>query len=582
MAYVLLWIESLAVSLLWVAALLACIVRLRHRRLRVFLLVLVVLLPLAGYVGLTGLAGLLKYCGLLGTRFYQILGLTVCFVIGSSWVLHRGLHRGSEEPRRPVAVSWPRRKLAIALGVAIALHLTTFWNLDLAARQWLAVHRAEAGTLALSVAPPRVPDRENAALAYQQAFEAMGPLESWNETWDEKWNQWAGGEASFDPKEPRLREFLEQQASVLALLRRAAEKPGCYFDRDYGGPEPRGSVPELHHLLMAARLLALNARCTAADGHLGAALKDVQVSFSMAEHVSSEPILVSLLLSITIERTAADSLEAVLASGQPSAEELAALDVDLGVSYARCLGRTLRTEEAFLLSEFSQMRVGWVSVFDPGRSSGTRGAASFLYRLSYGLFMPSREVASLRRRLDEMRRLAIQPYYQAKKDWKRFDEELESSSGRHAGHDVMSMFSGFVEPVVASDARHRVVLVALAMCRYRAAHNRFPDKLEELTPEFLAAVPRDPFDGKPIRLRQTDGSLVVYSIGPDMTDNGGTPLDSTTKTGDVTFTLVESGEWRVESLEFGSIHSPLSTNAAGVRSRSSACRNPARSRPAWW
>jgi len=539
MAYVLLWIESVAVSLLWVAALLACIVRLRRRWLRVLWLVPTVLGPLAGYVGLTGLAGLMKYGGQPSTPFYQLLALTISFVIGTSWLLYWGLGRGSEEPPRPVAASWARGKLAIVLGAAVAVHLTTFWNLDLAARQSLAIHRAEAGALALSVAPPRVPDRENAAIVYQQAVEAMGPLELWNETWDEQWNKWVwAGKTGFDPKERKLREFLNRQGTVLALLRRAAEKPGWYFDRDYGRPGRETSVMDGEHLLMAARLLALEARCTAADGHRGAAIKDIQVLFSMAEHVSREPILLAALLSPWIENMAADTLEAVLASGQPSAEELAVLEIDPDVSYARCIERVFRMEEALLLAEFSQLRVGVnASTFDPGRSSHTRGAESYLYRV----FMPSGEVASLRRKLDEMRRLAIQPYYQAKEDWKRFREELGSGPGRHVGDGVMSMLSGFVEPVAEADARHRVVLVALAVCRYRAAHERFPAKLEDLTPELLAAVPRDPFDGKPIRLKRIEGGLVVYSIGPNLADNGGAPWDSKTKTGDVTFTLVDGG-----------------------------------------
>jgi hypothetical protein len=42
---------------------------------------------------------------------------------------------------------------------------------------------------------------------------------------------------------------------------------------------------------------------------------------------------------------------------------------------------------------------------------------------------------------------------------------------------------------------------------------------------------------------------------------------------------VNSGERRVDRPEFKAHHSPLSTV---LKSRSSACRNPGRSRPAWW
>jgi len=229
MGYILLWIESLAVSLLLVATLTACIGRLRRRWVRVVLSVLVMLVPVAAYAGLTGLAGAMKFAqGWPGTRFYQLLTLTMFYTVGAVWILCRGLRWGDDERISPAARTWPRGKLAIALGVAVALHLTTFWNLDLAARQWLAVQRAEAGALALSVAPPRIPDRDNAALVYQQAVEVMGPAESWNDAWDQKWEESASGKKpGFDPQEPKLREFLKQQTPVLILLRQAAQKPGC-------------------------------------------------------------------------------------------------------------------------------------------------------------------------------------------------------------------------------------------------------------------------------------------------------------------------------------------------------------------
>ena len=43
--------------------------------------------------------------------------------------------------------------------------------------------------------------------------------------------------------------------------------------------------------------------------------------------------------------------------------------------------------------------------------------------------------------------------------------------------------------------------------------------------DILAAVPLDPFDGKPLKyVRRADG-VTVYSIGLDETDDGGTILD---------------------------------------------------------
>ena len=42
-----------------------------------------------------------------------------------------------------------------------------------------------------------------------------------------------------------------------------------------------------------------------------------------------------------------------------------------------------------------------------------------------------------------------------------------------------------------------------------------------ICPDFLATVPLDPYDGKPLRWRARSDSVIIYSIGPDREDNGG-------------------------------------------------------------
>jgi hypothetical protein len=65
-------------------------------------------------------------------------------------------------------------------------------------------------------------------------------------------------------------------------------------------------------------------------------------------------------------------------------------------------------------------------------------------------------------------------------------------------------------------------VAALAVERFRLARGRWPESLADVVPEVLAAVPADPFDGQPLRYRRTAGGVVIYSIGPDGADDGGT------------------------------------------------------------
>jgi hypothetical protein len=67
----------------------------------------------------------------------------------------------------------------------------------------------------------------------------------------------------------------------------------------------------------------------------------------------------------------------------------------------------------------------------------------------------------------------------------------------------------------------RLTQCALAVERFRSAHNRLPESLSDLTPQWLPTALIDPFDGKPLRYRVLDVGYLIYSVGEDGGDDGG-------------------------------------------------------------
>jgi hypothetical protein len=65
----------------------------------------------------------------------------------------------------------------------------------------------------------------------------------------------------------------------------------------------------------------------------------------------------------------------------------------------------------------------------------------------------------------------------------------------------------------------RATSVLVALKAYKAKTGRLPQSLAELVPEYLGAVPVDDMDGKP--LRYSPEKKVVYSVGKDLADDGG-------------------------------------------------------------
>jgi hypothetical protein len=77
--------------------------------------------------------------------------------------------------------------------------------------------------------------------------------------------------------------------------------------------------------------------------------------------------------------------------------------------------------------------------------------------------------------------------------------------------------------VAASQTYLSEAAVACALERYWLQRRRYPDTLAELVPQFLVAVPHDVVDGQPLRYRLDGaGGFVLYSIGWDLLDDGGT------------------------------------------------------------
>ncbi len=78
-----------------------------------------------------------------------------------------------------------------------------------------------------------------------------------------------------------------------------------------------------------------------------------------------------------------------------------------------------------------------------------------------------------------------------------------------------------VQAAARTDASLQSAATAIAALRFRRANRVWPQQLSQLVPEFLTAVPTDPFDGQPLRMVVTDSEFKVYSIGKDKVDQGG-------------------------------------------------------------
>lgn len=63
--------------------------------------------------------------------------------------------------------------------------------------------------------------------------------------------------------------------------------------------------------------------------------------------------------------------------------------------------------------------------------------------------------------------------------------------------------------------------VAIGAERYRSANLNWPERLEQLVPDYLEYFPVDPFDDKPLRYKRTAKGVIVDSVNDDLSDDDG-------------------------------------------------------------
>ncbi len=291
MGYALLWIEGLAVALLLVATLLACVGRFERRWLRLGAFLVVTLGLTLVFTALTVVAGWLQFSGMSDRWFASTLLLTAAFVAGAVWLGFSGLRRGDG---RPAAAAWPRGKLALAArrcrGSARHDLLEPGSGRAAAARGTADRRRGTRAWQPLLASPIAKMRR----LLYEQAFESMNrdaelrallADEAWQESWNDKWTRWReSGKAAFDADDPRLR-------------RLGAALRGPALDAASGGEARLLLRPRLRPAepLHAAARAGADARrrgcwrsdaiCRVSDGDGRRAIDDITALLGMAEHL---------------------------------------------------------------------------------------------------------------------------------------------------------------------------------------------------------------------------------------------------------------------------------------------------------
>ncbi|HPF39522.1 MAG TPA: hypothetical protein P5081_07920 [Phycisphaerae bacterium] len=96
-------------------------------------------------------------------------------------------------------------------------------------------------------------------------------------------------------------------------------------------------------------------------------------------------------------------------------------------------------------------------------------------------------------------------------------------------------FADLIRLQYISDTLCEGAACMIALHNYRIDHGAYPATLELLVPAYMPRLPIDFGDGNSLRYHPIEGDYLLYSVGSDGVDDGGTPYDVDSK---------GEGEWR--------------------------------------
>jgi hypothetical protein len=513
------WLFVLAACLLWSATFSAAAARsARFPSLLSLAAWLVPVLVLAPAVGLTGL---FAFC----PKPFDVkhlaaaVALLVAAFIGGLWITIAGWQRAVDG--LPVARRWPVIGLAGLCGMAVMVAYGTLVAIDNAVTAEAVQRHFEAAALMQANLLPAVADADNAARLHRH----VAALLAGDDTFRRK-QVFDVPDDAIDIRSPEVGTLLARHADTLDLIRRAADRNACRFDRDWRRPWSI-DLEDMEALRDEARLLALAARRAAADGNAAAALADTVRIHRIARHAAAESAYIaSHMEPLELDSLARDTLTRVLPSLE--ADDLTLLDtpgLDGVIGPPPPPLRAMLGEETQGLSLFADVATGRMTIAGyPGDTIAGLIADRFgLYGLVYRTLFLRDDLSAYR---DMMRE------YQ----WVCARDEVSISNIKRVRrtHDVAArrgllceQFEPSVEWVqwdqLQATAGARAARSLLAATKHRLTAGTLPKSLSDLVPDQLSAVPRDPYtdNNQPLRSKLVDGGMLVWSVGPDGADDGG-------------------------------------------------------------
>jgi hypothetical protein len=381
----------------------------------------------------------------------------------------------------------------------------------------------------------QLPAEENAAMYYEAAFSLLHRRIS--EALSARLPVIGKAQAPDDPRTPlpdsmlaAARDFVsgENETLALRLVHDGAALPECQYSITWDGINTL--LPHLTWARHSARILALKTWVDAEDGDVADAVTRVSDGLALSRSLLQEPMLISGLVGLAINSITLTAADRFFARTNPSAVELTFLQQQFSGAatnlsfrnnmigelvfnqdtYERILDGRLPVQTLVELSENGQTRWPPAAGFRPlvwlerGYFKADQAAsARFLMEIIDDASNPTPDVLSDGHERALLERIETSPFFLAR--------------------TLLPALTKAIDQCERTRAKLRAAAACVAALRFRNDTGGWPDSLDALFPKYLTDVPLDPFTNAPLIYNVSENGVSVYSVGPNLADDGGKP-----------------------------------------------------------
>jgi len=324
------------------------------------------------------------------------------------------------------------------------------------------------------------------------------------------------------------------------LMRRALERPLVRMEGDYSQPAAM-PIPAFIGLRGAARMLAQRTHCYLLLHQPEKALTELTLIHDLCRLGQAPPggkpiTLVAAMMNIAVTELYVNAAGEGFRLGAWQEPQLVVLQHQLkDIHLMLSLMESFETGRASICRLIETASAGkLLTSFDSTMIYPSIVPHCWIYRNLINVV----EAYQISGRCFDPAHESISPSA-SKEELRRLQTFLNSNSPfKIATRTAVPNFFKATETAARQQTLANEALIACALERYHLAQGEYPELLTALTPQFIDRIPHDIINDGQLKYHRTNDAFVLYSVGWNETDDGGTK--TLTKDGRPDF---ENGDW---------------------------------------